>query len=77
MKQIRNVAKPNLECNHAYATKMIRVSASTCLFNLFVWCLEAHQEAPSAEKQLGLFRSACVRVLKTLPVSFWLKACTA
>ena len=32
---------------------------SACLFNLFVWCLEAHQEAPSAEKQLGLFRSAC------------------
>ena len=27
MKQIRNVAKPNLERNHAYATKMIRVSA--------------------------------------------------
>ena len=47
---------------------------SACCLNLFVWCLEAHQKAPSAEKQLRLFRSACdVRVLKTLPVSLWLK----
>ena len=44
-----------------------------CFLCLF-WCLKAPEEAPGAEKLLGLCRSSCESVLKPLPVSLWLMA---